>query len=792
MPIALQRTRTKPGIASVVMAMLLVIPMLIVPTRPALASHFIAVEPRVDIIYDSAGTTFDGYAVTYATNVRLRLDHKWTSGGTFSPTLKDPSGAAVNTTAVPRTTVVNSSGSGAGGLGLQVFDFDFSGVTTDGVYTLEASGCCDKSFVNGTSSGSFSFEVGFYYDNDDRTVSQGSPRFNSAIITNVAGGTTFSQDLGGQSVTPGGTVTLSLIENASSDDGAPVTVAGLNPGGSFQGTPAVDWTSAGALNYSGGDLLSLSGQTLTIPAAVSTAIANYGTKSMKVKLRLEESVGGQSRGFLTRTIGFDFAVSSNVAPSISLADGGSNIAAGDTVTIGQGETLSLTATATDTAGVLTLGFTSLPGWATAGTQAGTNPATRTLTLAPTSGNSSAGSRTLEITAADNDAFALTTSFSFTVVISATPTVVAPRAPEPVSDPGGGLPVVTPGSTTGSVGGVPVVPTPARPDAGTAEFRVGTVETRLDVAVAGAGRVGGNDAAPVLEVVRDRVAQLTGGGMRSGGVAEVWMPLPNGASRQVALLPIAPDGTFDGALPFTGELDGRGPLPIGERTIQLFGTGADGLLTVINVGVRVEQPGPLAPEPERTPGAPPTLAPGQSLATNAGVPTPVTVTPLPDARSTRIAGDGWLMDIDVPDGTVRDEGGAPLIEIANGTDSRVRGTGFMPGTRAYVWLMSDPTFLGEVTVSADGSFSGDVPIDGVEAGEHTLQLSGVGTDGYVRAANLGVVLLGDGSLVPTRIPAGDGPLGVWTLPVLLLASALGLAGVGVAARGRRAQRGSAGV
>ena len=375
---------------------------------------------------------------------------------------------------------------------------------------------------------------------------------------------------------------------------------------------------------------------------------------------------------------------------------------------------------------------------------------------------------------------------------ATPAAPTP-APEPVADPGGGLPVATPpGVSTGSVGGVPTAPTPARPNAGMAEFRVGTVESRLDVAVAGAGRVRGNDAAPVLEVVRDRVAQLTGGGMRPGGIAEVWMLLPDGGSRQVALLPIAADGTFDGALPFTGELDGRGPLPIGERTIQLFGIGADGQLTVINVGIRVEQPSPLAPEPERAPGAPPTLAPGQSLATNAGVPTPVTVTPLPDARSTRIAGDGWLMDIDVPDGTVRDEGGAPLIEIANGTDSRVRGTGFMPGTRAYVWLMSDPTFLGEVSVSADGSFSGDVPIDGVEAGEHTLQLSGVGTDGYVRAANLGVVLIGDGPLVPTRIPAGDGPLGVWTLPVMLLASALGLAGVGVAARRRRAQRGSAGV
>jgi hypothetical protein len=67
-------------------------------------------------------------------------------------------------------------------------------------------------------------------------------------------------------------------------------------------------------------------------------------------------------------------------------------------------------------------------------------------------------------------------------------------------------------------------------------------------------------------------------MAPGGIVEVWMPLPGGGSRQVALLPVAPDGTFDGALPFTGELDGRGPLPIGERTIQLYGTDANGQLT----------------------------------------------------------------------------------------------------------------------------------------------------------------------------------------------------------------------
>ena len=354
------------------------------------------------------------------------------------------------------------------------------------------------------------------------------------------------------------------------------------------------------------------------------------------------------------------------------------------------------------------------------------------------------------------------------------------APSPVTDPGGGVPVVAPGVTSGSVGGVPVAPTPSRPTAGAAEFRVGTVETRVDVAASGAGRVGGSESAPVIQAVRDRVATVSGGGMQPGGIAEVWLPLPDGGSRQVALLPIGPDGTFDGALPFTGELDGRGPLPIGDRTIQLYGIGEDGKLTVVNFGVRIEQPDPLTPEPDRGRGVVPTLSPGQSLATNAGLPTPVTVTPLPEARSTRIEGDGWLMDVDVPDGEVRDDGGTPLIEIVNGTDSVVRGTGFMASTRAYVWLMSEPTFLGEVTVNADGSFSGSVPVAGVEPGEHTLQLSGVGSDGFVRAANLGVVLVGDGMPRPTRVPAGEGPL---RIPAAALLWALGLAGTAFLVRSR---------
>jgi hypothetical protein len=376
----------------------------------------------------------------------------------------------------------------------------------------------------------------------------------------------------------------------------------------------------------------------------------------------------------------------------------------------------------------------------------------------------------------------------TFVAIPTPTTSPAPAASPVPDPEGGLPVVTPpGSTSGSVGGVPTAPTPSVPTSGTAKYEVGDVQA--EVRTSGAGTVSGPSSAPVLQVVRDRVATVGGGGMAPGGIVEVWMPLPGGGSRQVALLPVAPDGTFDGALPFTGELDGRGPLPIGERTIQLFGTDANGQLTVINVGIRVQQPGPLAPEPERTPGAPPSLAPGQSLATNAGIPTPVTVTPQPGSRRVGVAGDGWLLEIDVPEGTVRDEAGNPIMEIITGDDTEVRGTGFLPGTRAYVWIMSTPKFLGEVTVRSDGSFAGDLPVD-VAPGQHTLQVSGVGTDGYIRAANLGVtVLAGDGNPRPNRVRAGEGTAPLLPLETGALALSLA-AGLAAADRTRRRSRSTA--
>jgi hypothetical protein len=86
-------------------------------------------------------------------------------------------------------------------------------------------------------------------------------------------------------------------------------------------------------------------------------------------------------------------------------------------------------------------------------------------------------------------------------------------------------------------------------------------------------------------------------------------------------------------------------------------------------------------------------------------------------------------------------GEVLVEFIRNESALIAGSGFMPGTRADVWLFSDPTLLGSVTIDENGEFNGEVSIDGnvITVGEHTLQLQGVGEDGYVRAANLGVMV-----------------------------------------------------
>ena len=132
----------------------------------------------------------------------------------------------------------------------------------------------------------------------------------------------------------------------------------------------------------------------------------------------------------------------------------------------------------------------------------------------------------------------------------------------------------------------------------------------------------------------------------------------------------------------------------------------------------------------------------------------------------------------------DATGRETIELETDGAARVSGEGFLPGTPVYVWLFSEPTFLGEFTVAADGTFVGRVPLTGIAAGTHTLQVNGTSFDGVMRSANLGVFVTEPNATAPIEalLPSAgvNGSMAsAWALVTLALGGLLL-----IARRGRR--------
>ena len=143
-------------------------------------------------------------------------------------------------------------------------------------------------------------------------------------------------------------------------------------------------------------------------------------------------------------------------------------------------------------------------------------------------------------------------------------------------------------------------------------------------------------------------------------------------------------------------------------------------TTITPTTPTTPPAPLPADPAT--GGLPSLEPGTSLVTENGVP---------------IAAD--LLMENQTDATLRGHDFALRLSLEREGWAQVSGEGFLPGTPVYAWLFSEPQFLGEFTVKADGTFAGRVPLTGVEVGSHTLQINGTSVDGAARSANLGVVV-----------------------------------------------------
>jgi hypothetical protein len=98
------------------------------------------------------------------------------------------------------------------------------------------------------------------------------------------------------------------------------------------------------------------------------------------------------------------------------------------------------------------------------------------------------------------------------------------------------------------------------------------------------------------------------------------------------------------------------------------------------------------------------------------------------------------------------------------------------------MFSDPTFLGELTVDANGRFSGEVSLAGITPGDHILQITGTNPDGNQRSINLGVSV----ESAPSTTAPGLGLLpvtgGGWNLLLwMVLLIAMGLLTLGTRRR-----------
>ena len=294
----------------------------------------------------------------------------------------------------------------------------------------------------------------------------------------------------------------------------------------------------------------------------------------------------------------------------------------------------------------------------------------------------------------------------------------------------------------------------------ASFAVGQVSFDLGID-ASKGEVQDQSGTPALKILRDTGANLRGSGLLPNSTLTLFMPGPDDAFKEFSKLKVSDDGSFAESISFRASADGR-PIPIGNHFVQMLGADPDGSEFVLDIPVTVAQPLP-SPELDRGSGEIPTLVPGESLALSAGTQEPMEVNQTGNGLT--LSGDNWEFLV-----STEEEGSSGAgLTLRRDTPAVINGAGFMPGTRADVWLFSTPTLLGSVDIADDGTFEASFAVDSnfVAPGAHTLQLQGVGPDGFVRAANVGVTVADEEpTLVP---PPPTNPLNLLPLLWIVLAA-----------------------
>lgn len=360
---------------------------------------------------------------------------------------------------------------------------------------------------------------------------------------------------------------------------------------------------------------------------------------------------------------------------------------------------------------------------------------------------------------------------------ARPNSVAPPQSNPIPAPLQG-PVTFPGrafnmnmGTTATIGGALATVTQQTLPGGGLSVAAGAFQ--LGLALSNASRGAGVDTnnpgnSPEFWVPQGQSAIVNGTGLFPGSQLQVWLPgRPGEASRELARVPVRTNGTFVTQLSFTARQT-ETPVPVGRQVMQVTGFDSRGEQTVVDMTINVAQ-GPPTPEPNRREGRLPQLTLGSSLATSAGIPTVANILAVPEQNLLSVGDGQWLITAGVEGQTAAIQGtaGGPVLRLVQGSGAYASGDGFLPGTTASVWMFSDPTLMGTTSVNEDGFFTLEFFVDPqfLAAGAHTLQIQGVGVDGFIKAANLGVLVDDDVIVAANSAPMLLGWVG-WFLVALV--------------------------
>lgn len=278
-------------------------------------------------------------------------------------------------------------------------------------------------------------------------------------------------------------------------------------------------------------------------------------------------------------------------------------------------------------------------------------------------------------------------------------------------------------------------------AASTEATITTTATRTDYATGTANQKGTSQGAARVPTFDTPVGTVDGFTVNVTNYNDNWTWTPKFMDVDVvkgtpvgATLPLTVTGMHEGDEVTIWVLTGRDGYVRGSASVR----GTAGVKEIPDSpGVTPEQPGrPEITPIEKNAGQ----QPGRELTTVGGQPVQVTVEANDDHSGLIITGPGFRM---VLTGLTASGGTPPigslgqLVFLENGMVS-FTGSGFEPGTYAYVYLFSDPKLIGRVLVGADGTFSGTMAMPvGVHAGQHTLQVNGLTTTNEVRSVSMGV-------------------------------------------------------